>query len=57
MGNSGLMLQAPIRKDEESDLLSQLGMAVRQGNVIYYVIIADFNLPDIHWADGTAQSF
>lgn len=55
MGNSRLMLRAPNRKaEEESDLLSQLRMAVRQDNVI---IIVYFSLPDIDWADRTAQSF
>lgn len=33
-----------LREEEESDLLSQLGRAARQGNVI---IMGDFNYPDI----------
>lgn len=45
----------PNLKDEkETDLLSQIEMVVKQGNVI---IMADFNYPGIDRADGTAHSY
>lgn len=53
--NIGCMLQAPQPEEEEveSDLLSQLGMAARKGNVI---IMGDFNYPELDLADGAAHS-
>lgn len=51
----GLCYRPPNQKDEkESDLVSQLGMEARQGNV---TIIGDSNYPDINWTDRTAHSF
>lgn len=51
----GVCYRPPNLKDEEeTDLLSQLEIAVRQGNVM---IMGDINYLDIDWADRTTHSF
>lgn len=43
-----------LKAEEEIDLLSQLGMVGRQGNV---TIMGDFSYSDIDWAGEAAYSF
>lgn len=42
-----------LKDDKKTDFLSQIGMEVRQGNVI---VMGDFSYPDNDWAEGTAHS-
>lgn len=50
----GVCYRPPIlRKEEESDVFSQVEMVERQENII---IMGDFIYPNIDWANVTAQS-